>query len=106
MSAQRKINRVAGDVGPPIYVTHRRANVTGWTITARFTKPDGEQYERTATITEVGDGADVPAEYNFAFLAGDLTAGDHQFDFHFSALAIDDFSLPRGAKLIMTVRDE
>lgn len=104
MSCQRLIHRVAGDVGPPILVTHRRTNVAGWTITARFTKPDGGVYTSTATITETGDGADTPAEYNFQFVAGNLTAGDHEFDFHYSDAAIDDFSIPGKSKMVMRVR--
>lgn len=105
MSSQRLIHRVAGDIGPPLLVTHRGINVGGWTITARFVKPNGDKYELTATITAAGDGADVPAEYNFQFLTGNLTAGDHEFDFHYSDASIDDFSIPLRNKLTMTVRD-
>lgn len=104
MSAQRLIHRVDGDLGPPLTITHRRVDVTGWTITARFKKPDGILYTLTATITETGDGADVPAEYNFQFLAGNLTEGDHEFDLHYSHATIDDFSIPPKKKLVMTVR--
>lgn len=104
MSGQRLIHRVAGDLGPPITVTHRRINVAGWTITARFKKPNNQLYEITATITAAGDGADIPAEYNFQFLAGNLTEGNHEFDFHYSDASIDDFSIPDKAKMIMGVR--
>lgn len=103
--SRRFIYRVSGDDGPPIYVTHHGVDVTGWTITARFTKPSGEIYTLTATITEPGDGADVPAEYNFTFAPGNLTAGDHLFDFHYSAAALDDYSVPAKSRLMMTVRD-
>jgi hypothetical protein len=105
MSGQRLIHRVAGDLGEPITVTHFGVNVTGWTITARFKKPDNTLYELTATVTAAGDGADIPAEYNFRFGAGDLTPGDHKFDFHYSDAAIDDYSWPAKNKLTMTVRD-
>jgi hypothetical protein len=98
------IHRVAGDDGPAITVTHRNVNVTGWTITARFTKPDGSPYTRTATVTETGDGADTPAEYYFQFQAGDLTEGDQEFDFHYSDASIDDFSIPDKNTMIMRVR--
>ncbi len=103
--SQVLINRVAGDVGPPILVTHRGVNVNGWTITARFTKPTGDQYTSTATITVDGDGADVAAEYNFEFASGNLTAGQHDWDIHYSAVGIDDYSLPSKTKLRMVVRD-
>jgi hypothetical protein len=102
--SQRLIHRVAGDLGPPITVTHRRINVTGWTITARFKKPNNQLYEIAATITVAGDGADIPAEYNFQFSAGELTEGDHEFDIHYADASIDDFSVPSKNKMIMRVR--
>lgn len=105
MSSQKLIHRVAGDLGPPISVTHRLIDVTGWTITARFKRlEDGSLYTVTAAITATGDGADVPAEYNFSFAVGNLTAGEHEFDFHYSHASIDDFSLDPKNKFRMTVR--
>jgi hypothetical protein len=105
MSCTKPIYRVDGDVGPPITVEHEEIDVTGWTITARFKKPSGERYTITATITATGDGADVSAEYNFAFTAGQLTKGNHEFDFHYSHASIADFSIPEKGKLTMVVRD-
>jgi hypothetical protein len=99
------IYRVAGDIGQPITVTHRGVNVTGWTITGRFRKQNGELYEIVAAVTEVGDGADVAAEYSFQFSADDLTTGLQEFDIHYSAAGIDDYSWPARDRFKLQVRD-
>ncbi len=106
MTCAQAIFRVAGDLGPPIEVTHNGVNVNGWTITARFKKETGELYESTATITVDGDpNNDIPAEYNFQFAPGDLTEGDHEWEINYSDASIDDFTLPAQGHLAMTVRE-
>jgi hypothetical protein len=98
------IHRVAGDLGPAITVEWPGAIITGWTITARFKKPNGAEYTRTAVIDESGDGASTAAAFHFDFQSGDLTEGDQSFDLHFDAPDVDAFSLPFPQSLIMRVR--
>lgn len=102
MASQPVIYRVDGDIGPAITIEHRGLTATGLTITARFTKPDGTVYERTAVIDDNGP----PALYHFDFQTGDLTEGDQQFDVHLSGAGIDDFSYPPRAKFILRVRSD
>ncbi len=103
MSAQPVIYRVDGDDGPPISFEHRGLDATGLTIVGRFTKPNGQKYERTAVIDDPGGGSS-PALYHIDFQSGDLTEGDHEFDVFISGGAIADFSFPPRSKIIMTVR--
>lgn len=105
MTTRAIIYRVEGDDGPPITVQHAGLIATGLTITARFTKPNGVVYERTATVDVDGDGADIPAEYHFDFVSGDLApAGDQTFDIHLSGAAIADYSYPSKSPMILRVR--
>lgn len=106
MPTSRLFHRVAGDEGPPFTVIDEGFETTGWTITLRSTKADGQQYTRTATIDVVGDtGAGVSAEYHFDFLAADLAAaGDQSFDIHYAHAVDADHSLPSNHKLTLRVR--
>lgn len=105
MPQSQLIFRVAGDDGPPITVEHAGFDTTGWTITARFTKPSGEQYTLAAVIDVVGDpGNGIPAEYHFDFGAGDITAGDQLFDFFFAHATLADHATPARFKMTMRVR--
>ncbi len=108
MAVSLTFPRVAGDIGPPYSVTDEGFDATGWLITFRSTKANGEQYTRPAVIDDFGDpGAGTPARYHFDFEPEDLLgAGDQAFDLHFSKISDADFSIPEGFKFTLRVRNK
>lgn len=103
MANSRIVYRVAGDFEDSIGLVHEGFVTTGWTITARFTKPDDSTYTRTAEVDVVGSDG-MPAEYHIPFQSGDMTEGDHEWDLHYAHTTLADFSLPRESRQIMRVR--
>ncbi len=104
MTCSRVIHRAQGDAGPPITVEFEGQVLTGWTVTARFIMATGEEYSIAAVVDEVGDGANVPAEFHFDLNVAKMAEGDQEFDIHFAHATLLDFSLPLDGKFTMRVR--
>jgi hypothetical protein len=94
VSRQLLTHRVDGDLGPPLSFQFRHVDVTTWTIKGYFEHEGGSNWITDAVVTQTGDGADVPAEFHFPFLAGQLAEGEITATVEFDDVSFDRFSYP------------
>ena len=78
MSCEAIITLTESDLLPFLEFEWEEMIITGYDIKLHVRLQDGTKFTRTAVIDEVGDGANVSAEWHFEWQAGDLVRGVHE----------------------------